>query len=338
MIRRHATRLAAAGCFAASSVAVAHHSASAFDQSREVVISGAIVRVGWVNPHVYFTVATAAPDGVIVEHLIHAGSVSLLTGFGVPRDALAVGKKVTVRAFPARRPTAQIALGFELQAETGEYYTLEVVGRSRAAAPAATVPAAGIAGRWLPRPGGFAAYIADVQRYLTAAGQASASDVESYRASVARCEPLVTPPSMLIPMVHDVTADERTVTITVDWMGNERTIHLDAAEHPKDLEPSTQGHSIGRWDGGSLVVDTAAFAPHRSGIIGGVAPGRRKHVVERFSPTDDNLHLSYEVTIEDPDNLSRPFSFAQVWDHRPDLAPSGAACDREVARLFLDLE
>ena len=40
-----------------------------------------------------------------------------------------------------------------------------------------------------------------------------------------------------------------------------RTIHMNMTEHPKTIEPSLTGHSIGRWDGDVLAVDTVGFAP-----------------------------------------------------------------------------
>jgi hypothetical protein len=38
------------------------------------------------------------------------------------------------------------------------------------------------------------------------------------------------------------------------------------AKHPADVQPSHQGHSIGRWDGETLVIDTIAFTPDPSGL------------------------------------------------------------------------
>jgi hypothetical protein len=317
---------------------LAHHSAAAFDESKEVVVEGTITKVSWTNPHVYFTVETAGSDGAPRQQEVHAGSVSLLTGMGVPREALAVGRRVSVRALPARRAGAPIVLGFELTTETGQLYTLEYAGRSRAVAPPPTVAANGIAGRWLPQRAGFIGYIAGVTAHLSAAGRASAADQQSYRASVASCSPLVTPAAMLIPMVRDITVGADTAKIAVDWIDGERIVHLNASAHPAGLEPSLHGHSIGHWEGDTLVVDTVAFAPNRSGVIGAVASGPEKHVVERFSLTEDRLHLKYEVTIADPQSLAEPFSATQIWDHRPDAMPSGEACDPAVSRRFLDLE
>jgi hypothetical protein len=317
----------------------AHHSPSAFDQAMEVSVEGTITEVGWRNPHVYFTLATAGAGGAATEQMIHAGSVSALTAMGVARADLAVGRHVSVRGFPPRRAEARVILGFELTTQAGEILPLEWVGPNRAApAPAPTVAAAGLSGRWLPQRSGRGSYIAEAQRRLNTAGQASLADVESYRVFMAGCTSPSAPTIMLMPMVHDVTVEEGVVRIAIDWMGAERLIHLDQTEHPADMEPSLQGHSIGRWEGKTLVVDTVAFASHRSGLVNGVASSAQKHVVERLSLTEDTLHLQYEVTIEDPEHLTEPVSTSVRWDHRPDIEPSGETCDPEVAGRFLELE
>ncbi len=338
MPTRNSLLIAAVASVAVPIAALAHHSPSAFDQSKEVVIEGTITKVGWMNPHVYFTVETAGADGATIEQEIHAGSASALTGMGVPRDALAVGRRVSVRAFPARRVGARVVLGFELTAETGELFSLEFVGGSRATAARATVAAASLAGRWLPQRTELVRYVTSVRARLTAAGQASAADLEGYRASMARCEADATPLGMLRPMVRDVTVGDAGVRIAVDWMDAERIIHLDQSEHPAGLEPSLQGHSIGRWEGDTLVVDTVGFTPHRSGVTGGVASSRSKHVVERLSLTEDKLQLKFDVTLADPESLTEPVHFTQLWDHRPDMQPSGVTCDPGVAGRFLELE
>jgi hypothetical protein len=325
-----------AAALAASGPAVAHHSPTAFDLTKEVVVEGTITGVAWRNPHVYFTVGTVGADGRGVEQEIHAGSVSALMGMGVPREALAVGRRVSVRAFPARRANAPIVLGFELTTETGEFLPLEYVGRNRAAGPPpVTVPANGLGGRWLPQRAGLReGYLDRVRQRLTAAGQASLADVDSYRASMAQCEEESAPRVMLVPMARDITLDARAVRSAVDWTGAERVIHLNGA----DGAPSPQGHSVGRWEGETLVIDTVAFTPSRSGVLPGVFSSPAKRLVERLTLTEDKLHLRYEFTLEDPEVLTEPVSFTQLWDHRPDMALSGETCDPAVARRFLELE
>ena len=106
--------------------------------------------------------------------------------------------------------------------------------------------------------------------------------------------------------------------------------------HPENGEPTLHGHSIGRWEGRTLVVDTAQFAPHKEGLaMGGYPSSTRKHLVERFTLNADGKHLDYEVVLEDPEYLRGAITYRSQWDYRPDLAPTGLACDLAVARRFL---
>jgi hypothetical protein len=116
-----------------------------------------------------------------------------------------------------------------------------------------------------------------------------------------------------------------------------RTIHMVAA-HQTNVQPSLQGHSIGRWEGDTLVIDTIAFEPNPSGIGANVPSSPGKHMVERLTLTPERTRLRYEATVEDPVYLTGPATLAQQWDHRPDLefSQDTGACDPEVARRYKD--
>jgi hypothetical protein len=114
----------------------------------------------------------------------------------------------------------------------------------------------------------------------------------------------------------------------------ERVVHLDQTTHPAGLAPSLMGHSIGRWEGETLVIDTVAFAPHALGTMF-YASGPDKRLVERLTLTPDRRQLQYVFTLEDPATLSAPVSYTATWDHRPDLTLSGEVCDPDVARHAL---
>ena len=74
-----------------------------------------------------------------------------------------------------------------------------------------------------------------------------------------------------------------------------RVIYLDGRAHPKDLEPSYYGHSIGRWEGDTLVVETVGFN-ERAWIDRAGSPHTEKlRFIERFTRTDSDT-LKYEVT------------------------------------------
>ena len=92
-----------------------------------------------------------------------------------------------------------------------------------------------------------------------------------------------------------------------------------------------QGHSIGRWDGDTLVVDTALFADHPIGNWRGLPSGPCKHVVERFAPTADRTQLRITFRVEDPDYLVGPWLGEIVWDYVPDGEFLPFVCNPEAA-------
>jgi hypothetical protein len=159
------------------------------------------------------------------------------------------------------------------------------------------------------------------------------------RSSLAGC-PSYQPPTLdNRPAVREIMIGEKEVTIRFDGVEAVRTIHLDRSDHPAEAEPSLLGHSIGRWDGRTLVVDSVAFTPHARGISGiGIPSGLRKRMTERFTLAEDGLSIKRETTLEDPDYLTAPVSYVMVFDHRPDLDFSSVpeTCDAEIANRFLE--
>jgi hypothetical protein len=78
-----------------------------------------------------------------------------------------------------------------------------------------------------------------------------------------------------------------------------RTIYTDGRSHPKNLQPSYYGHSIGWWEGDTLVVDTVGYN-EGFWIDRGAAPHTEAlHTVERFTRTE-YAAMRYELTVDDP--------------------------------------
>jgi hypothetical protein len=88
-----------------------------------------------------------------------------------------------------------------------------------------------------------------------------------------------------------------------------RQIFMDGRKHPpaEELDPSWYGHSIGWWEGDTLVVDSVGFND-RGTLDGAGAPQTtKKHVIERWTRKDLG-HMVNEITIDDPGAYSRPFT------------------------------
>ena len=112
--------------------------------------------------------------------------------------------------------------------------------------------------------------------------------------------------------VNRVTQRGDTITIQYGRLGVTRTIHMNLTEHPKTIEPSLTGHSIGRWDGDVLVVDTVGFAP---GMLNGNVPhSDQLRVVERFWFDTKTRQLRREYTATDARFLSKPVTGTNAMD------------------------
>lgn len=82
-----------------------------------------------------------------------------------------------------------------------------------------------------------------------------------------------------------------------------RQIFMDGRGHPKDWNPSWVGHSIGTWDGDTLVVDSTGFNEMTAGV--GVH-SEKLHVVERFHRPDLG-HLDVDITVDDEEAYTGPY-------------------------------
>lgn len=86
-----------------------------------------------------------------------------------------------------------------------------------------------------------------------------------------------------------------------------RTIFMDGRSHPKNLTPSYYGHSIGWWEGDTLVVDSVGFNESFWWDRRGLPHTEKLHFVERFTRTDAQ-NMRYEFTVDDPGAYTKPYS------------------------------
>jgi hypothetical protein len=92
-----------------------------------------------------------------------------------------------------------------------------------------------------------------------------------------------------------------------------REIHMDGRPHPSadELNPTYFGHSVGRWEGDTLVIDTVGYNEKTWLDFGGHMHTDELRTVERITRPDKNT-LHYETTITDPGAYSEPWTIA--WD------------------------
>ncbi len=95
------------------------------------------------------------------------------------------------------------------------------------------------------------------------------------------------------------------VTILHEMFTLFRVIYMDR-QHPAEPDPTYMGHSIGRWQGDTLIVDTVGLTDRTSIDEAGMPHSEALHVIERYRRVDNNT-LEIIVTLDDPRTFSQPW-------------------------------
>ena len=88
-------------------------------------------------------------------------------------------------------------------------------------------------------------------------------------------------------------------------------IYMDGRPHPQEAWdiPTWMGHSVGHWEGDTLVVDTVGFNEGHWASRFGAIRTNLHHLIEKFT-RPDYYTLHYEATIDDPGAYTKPFTIA----------------------------
>jgi len=116
------------------------------------------------------------------------------------------------------------------------------------------------------------------------------------------------------------------VTLLHEVAHNVRKFYLDQ-EHPKNLKPTYLGHSVGRWEGDTLVVDTIGLNDKTFIDDEGSSHSTQIHVVERIRKVNGGNDLEDTLTVTDPVTLTKPYSFKRIYKWRPDVKPAEYICE-----------
>lgn len=126
------------------------------------------------------------------------------------------------------------------------------------------------------------------------------------------CRPTGMPQVMDAVFLLETMATPGKLVMISEWLGEVRRIYTDGRPHPADYDPSYEGHSIGHWEGNTLVVDTVGINPARIGSPFSDA----LHVVEHIRLIGPNT-LEDRMTIQDPKALVHPYEIVHLYDRAP---------------------
>src|SRR3989454_1307477 len=115
------------------------------------------------------------------------------------------------------------------------------------------------------------------------------------------------PRAMYMPYPFQIVQSSTKIQMAYTFSNAARTIHLDKVEGPPD--DTWMGHSVGRWDGDTLVVDVTNFNDRAWFDRAGNYHSDALKLVERFTLRSPDV-IWYDVTIEDPKVFTRPWRIA----------------------------
>ena len=210
------------------------------------------------------------------------------------------------KARPPSRPTPRLADG---RVNLGPLPGEKGVWEGNAGATLATNPPGGLDNPAMNLPANLK--IGDVPflpwaRALYAYRQTSTTKDDPH----VKCKPSGGPRMMHTPYGFeflDLPDQQRIYVVGVGGPHTWRVIYMDGRPHPKDLDPTFAGHSVGHWEGDALVVDTTGFNEKFWLTREGIPLTAQMHLTERFTRTDYD-DLKYEATLDDPGAYSAPWT------------------------------
>ena len=173
-------------------------------------------------------------------------------------------------------------------------------------------------------------YAAKLQEYQAASRAGEIEDGPS-----ANCVPNGMPSIMTQPYPLEILFTPGKVTILIEAYSQWRQIFTDGREHPEDPDLTFNGHSIGHWEGGTLVVDTVGFTTDTFLAGGGMRHSEKMHIVERFKLADGD-RLEVQTTIDDAEALMKPFTRTASYGRHRDWTLAEYVCQQNNRNFTTD--
>jgi hypothetical protein len=114
----------------------------------------------------------------------------------------------------------------------------------------------------------------------------------------------------------DISYNKNEMVIINEERPSPRHIYWDGRKHadPDLFDNTSVGNSIAHWEGDVLIVDTIGFLP---GVTIGGVRSEKTHLVERYQLADKGAHLRITFTWDDPDLLTKPWTYEYLMDRAP---------------------
>lgn len=150
------------------------------------------------------------------------------------------------------------------------------------------------------------------------------------------CLPVGPARGIQAPMPFQIVQSPGLVVLLYEYQHTFRLIYTDGRKHPDDLEPFRWfGDSIGKYEGGALVVDTVGIGDRTWLDTAGHQHSDQLHLIERFQKVDQNT-LKWTVTFEDPKLYKEPFTVSLPLTRQDTVLMMYSCEENEKDRTHLD--
>jgi Family of unknown function (DUF6152) len=330
-----------AGSVVATSAAAHHSFAPHFDAAKPVDVAGTVKEFEARNPHAYLHVLAVDENGKTVEYVCESHGVTQLTRNGITPAMLTPGTRVRIDGSLSRNDAHRCFFN-NVYFPDGRALNVNGPRGGPGANAAAGLPArADIFGMWLlaPNPNRSTSGPQPMMQFLTAAARAAIAAYDPFRDDPTfRCDPVAIRRVWGAPGTPlAISRDGNRVILKHEWMDVERTVYLDERAHPAGGPRTSLGHSLGHFEGDTLVVETANYS---AGVL-------NQYVEQPGQPTRGLLHsaaltsvehirldaarqrLLVDVVLKDPEFFTRDFDPAHLEYAPSDLTIEPFNCSPE---------
>ena len=318
----------------------AHHSTANFDTGETIEFRATVKKFEYTNPHSHLYLERVNADGSKEDWVVEMGSIPAMRPSGISPDKLKAGDVIIFRGSPDKDRNKKYVLFSQVVKEDGTVFGRErVAGAPRAAAIPTTPGSKDFTGVWSNMGSGATGarpFFALVDYDVTARGKAQLAAFKEEDDPALKCEKHGIPRSIYGPYPRSITRSDKTVDIHYEFLDVNRAIHLDQKTHPANGKHTHIGHSIGWFEGDTLVVDTANFAAQKWGNGRGLDSSDRKHMVERYTLGDNGNTMTVEFTVTDPMYLSKPAVEKYKFRYTPDYKIAAFNCNVHSAQTFVE--
>lgn len=338
--------IALTGILALPATGQAHHSfAASFDVDGDIELEGEVVAVRWRNPHVEFEIRTVDEAGNEQVWTAESLAPSGLRRRDIVDPFVAVGDRVRVAGNPGRRESRNVYVSNLLMAN-GEELILrgagegeprftdrvrEETGASLATEGDGSRPELGIYRVWstpsvspFPFPEDVNPALARTDFPLTDAARAVLDDFDAIDDNpINDCALKGMPTIMEQPYPMQFLERDGDIVMHMEEYDTMRVFHMNGGG--AEPMPGILGHSVGRWEGNTLIIETTQLTWGWYDTVG-VPLSEDARIVERFTLAEDGSRLDWMMRVTDPATFTEPVEVEKFWFFVPGVEVQPYEC------------